>query len=124
MSTRYFLALDGVNGDSLNSTYKGWFEVSGFDIDLTGAGGGAGTAFSPLTLTLDSNTGLAPLLALAATGEHLNGATLVGVTDGAEQAKVYQLDLADVLVTNVEHHAELGHRRRSDPRPRLQQDRA
>ena len=106
MSTRYFLALDGVNGDSLNSTYKGWFEVSGFDIDLTGVGGGAGTAFSPLTLTLDSNTGLAPLLALAASGDHLNGATLVGVTDAAGQAKVYQLDLADVLVTNVEHHAD------------------
>ena len=50
---------------------------------------------------------MAPLLALAATGEHLNGATLVGVTDGAGQAKVYQLDLADVLVTNVEHHADL-----------------
>ena len=48
MSTRYFLALNGVKGDSLNSTYKGWFEVSSFDIDLTAAGGGAGTAFSPL----------------------------------------------------------------------------
>jgi type VI protein secretion system component Hcp len=106
MSTRYFFALNGVKGDSLNSTYKGWFEVNNFDIDLTGAGGGAGTAFSPLTLTLGSNTGLAPLLELAATGNHLNGATLVGVTEGAGQAKVYQLDLADVLVTNVEHHAD------------------
>ena len=106
MSTRYFLALDGVNGDSLDSTHAGWFEVGNFDIDLTGAGGGAGTAFSPLTLTLDSNTGLAPLLALAASGRQLNGATLVGVTDGAGQVKVYQLDLADVLVTNVEHHAD------------------
>ena len=97
MSTRYFLALDGVKGNSLNSTYKGWFALSNFDIDLAA---GAGTAaFSPLTLTLDSNTGLAPLLALAASGDHLNGATLVGVTDGVGQAKVYQLDLADVLVT-------------------------
>ena len=99
MSTSYFLALDGVQGDSLNSTYKGWFEVSNFDIDLTAAAASAGTAaFSPLTLTFDSNSGLAPLLALAATGEHLNGATLVGVTDGVGQPKVYQLDLADVLV--------------------------
>ena len=72
MSTRYFLALDGVNGDSLNSTYKGWFEVSGFDIDLAGAGASM-AAFSPLTLTLNSSTGLAPLLALAASGDHLNG---------------------------------------------------
>ena len=31
---KYFLALDGMKGDSLNSTHKGWFEVSDFDIDL------------------------------------------------------------------------------------------
>ena len=114
MSTRYFLALNGVKGDSLNSTYKGWFEVSGFDFDLANsanigsASGGAGAGkltFSPLTLTLDSNTGLAPLLAMAATGATLNGATLVGVNDAGQQ--VYHLDLADVLVTNVEHHAEV-----------------
>src|SRR6476469_2083520 len=105
MSTRYFLALDGVKGDSLNSTYKGWFEVSGFDIDLAGTGASM-AAFSPLPLTLNSSTGLAPLLALAASGDHLNGATLVGVTDGATQTKVYQLDLADVLVVNVAQHAE------------------
>ena len=63
--------------------------------------------FSPLTLRLNSNTGLAPLLALAATGQHLNGATLVGVTAGL-QDKVYQLDLADVLVTKVEDNAAAG----------------
>src|SRR5262245_43410472 len=104
MSTRYFLALDGVKGDSLNSTYNGWFEVSGFELDLANAGT---AALSPLTRTLDSNSGLAPLLALAASGNHLDGATLVGVTDGAAQAKVYQLDLGDVVVTNVEHHADV-----------------
>src|SRR5262245_58013818 len=113
MSTRYFLALNGVKGDSLNSTYKGWFEVSGFDFDLanpanigsaTGGAGAGKLTFSPLTLTLDSNSGLAPLLAMAATGETLNGATLVGVNDAGQQ--VYHLDLANVSVTNVEHHAE------------------
>ena len=118
MSTVYFLALDGVKGDSLDSKYAGWFEVSGFDIDLenlgssaTSAGGGTGTGkavFSPLTLTLDSNTGLAPLLTMAASGQHLKGATLVGVTAGAEHDKVYQLDLADLLVTKVEDDAGAG----------------
>src|SRR5258708_13663406 len=98
MSTRYFLALNGVKGDSLNSTYKGWFEVFGFDFDLANstnigsATGGAGAdklTFSPLTLTLDSNTGLAPLLAMAATGATLNGATRVRVTNAGHQT--YQL---------------------------------
>ena len=115
---QYFLALDGVKGDWLDSKYAGWFEVSGFDIDLenlgssaTSAGGGTGTGkavFSPLTLTLDSNTGLAPLLTMAASGQHLKGATLVGVTAGAEHDKVYQLDLADLLVTKVEDDAGAG----------------
>ena len=82
-----------MKGDLLNSTYQGWFEISDFDIDLDnafvgvpgGPGGGPGNPdFSPLTLTLNSNTGLAPLLERAATGQHLNGATLVGVTAGAQ----------------------------------------
>jgi type VI protein secretion system component Hcp/Ca2+-binding RTX toxin-like protein len=113
MSTRYFLALNGVKGDSLNSTYKGWCEVAGFDFDLansanigsaTGGAGAGKVTFSPLTLTLGSNSGLAPLLAMAATGETLNGATLVGVNDAGQQ--VYHLDLANVSVTNVQHHAD------------------
>ena len=110
---KYFLALDGVKGDSLDANHKGWFEISGFDFDLGNtssigsATGGAGTGkliFSPLTLTLDSNTGLAPLLTMAATGATLNGATLVGVNAAGQQ--VYQLDLANVSITNVEHHAD------------------
>src|SRR5262245_52627997 len=96
MSTRYFLALNGVKGDSLNPNYKGWFEVSGFDFDLansanigsaTGGAGAGKLTFSPLTLTLDSNTGLAPLLAMAATGATLNGATLVSVNDAGQQVR-------------------------------------
>ncbi len=110
---KYFLALDGVKGDSLDASHKGWFEISGFDFGLgntssigsaTGGAGAGKVTFSPLTLTLDSNTGLAPLLALAATGATLNGATLVGVNDAGQQ--VYHLDLANVSVTNVEHHAD------------------
>ena len=31
---KYFLALDGVKGDSLDANHKGWFEVSDFDFDL------------------------------------------------------------------------------------------
>ena len=123
---KYFLALDGLAGDSFDDEHVGWFEVSGFDIDLgnlgsasTGSGSGTGKAvFSPLTLTLDNNTGLASFLALAATGKHLDGATLIGVTDGAKaQDKVYQLDLGDVLVTKV-----VEDRPGPDAQPRLQED--
>jgi VCBS repeat-containing protein len=112
---KYFLAIDGLKGDSLDANHKGWFDISGFDLDLanpatigSAAGGVAAgrPAFSPLTLTLNSNTALAPLLELAATGAHLNGATLVGVTAAGEQA--YRLDLADVRATKVEDDAGAG----------------
>ena len=43
---KYFLALDGVKGDSLDSNHKGWFEIIDFDIELdnlfAGAPGGPG----------------------------------------------------------------------------------
>ena len=111
----YFLALDGVRGDldpsfkgpGQNGLGQGWFEVNSFDFDLQGVGlpgpGGIVTkaAFSPLTLTLDSNTALAPLLAMAATGElnppnvdpRIEAATLIGVA-GDGQTVLYRLDLA------------------------------
>ena len=79
--SKYFLALDNVRGD-LEPAFKGpgaltgrsWFEVNSFDIDMEGrglpeAGSTQKVAFSPLTLTLDSNTALAPLLTMAATGD-------------------------------------------------------
>jgi uncharacterized repeat protein (TIGR01451 family) len=110
---KYFLAINGVKGDSLDANHKGWFEVSNFDIDLDNPFVGipgvvqpGKAAFSPLTLTLDGNTALAPLLTMAATGDPLQGATLVGVTEGAEQDNVYRLDLADVRVTKVNDDAE------------------
>ena len=126
MTIRYFLALSGVEGDLVITKQAGWFEVDGFGFDIenlsslaAGDGGGTGKAvFSPLTLSLDSDTGLAQLLALAATGQHLQGATLVGMTAGATQDKVYQLDLADA------GHGDVGSSGRPEPYARLQQDRA
>ena len=62
---KYFLAISGVKGDSLDANHKGWFEISGFDFGLgntssigsaTGGAGAGKVTFSPLTLTLDSNT--------------------------------------------------------------------
>ena len=67
MSTRYFLALNGVKGRLAQFDLQGWFEVSGFDIDLVDGGT---AAFSPLTLTLGSTR---PGVAAGAGGhgEHL-----------------------------------------------------
>ena len=97
----------GANGTDLGR----WFEVNSFDIDLQGIGLFEPgivkkAAFSPLTLTLDSNTALAPLLTMAATNDltAIKAATLIGVkSDG--QTVSYRLDLGTLLVTNVEDMA-------------------
>ena len=54
------MLIDGLNGGSTDPSHEGWFEISGFDFDLTNpanigsASGGAGTGkpnFSPLNVT-------------------------------------------------------------------------
>jgi type VI protein secretion system component Hcp len=117
MAVTYYLALAGIDGDSTDKLHSGWFEVSSFDLGLFnpssfGGGGGGEVAgepvFSPLTLLLESATGLAPLLDLAAAGKSLKGATLVGVSAGETPQKVYQLDLGDVRVTRVADNSAPG----------------
>ena len=33
----YFMLIDGVNGGSTDKQHKGWFEITGFDLDLANA---------------------------------------------------------------------------------------
>ena len=32
--TTYFMLVDGLNGGSTDTQHKGWFEITGFDVDL------------------------------------------------------------------------------------------
>ena len=122
---QYFLALDGVGGEclplsrdpALSASRGHWFEVNSFDFDMEGVGLHEPgivkkAAFSPLTLTLDSNTALAPLLTMAATDDPtantaIKAATLVGVRADGETI-TYRLDLGTLLVTKVEDVADAG----------------
>ena len=43
----YFMLIDGLNGGSTDTQHKGWFEITGFDLDLarhTVLAGGTGEA--------------------------------------------------------------------------------
>ena len=96
---RYFLRLDGVDGDwRVGDRY---FEVNSLDFDIEGAGhAGKKSTWSPLTLTLDSNAALAPLLTKAATGQFFKDATLIGVrADGEPMISSWTWPL---FVTKVE----------------------
>jgi VCBS repeat-containing protein len=107
-ATKFFLLIDGLKGDSQDAHHAGWFEIAGFDLDVSnladasGGGGGAGKAtFSPLSIAMAADGALSALLADAASGKHITSIRLEGVTEGKTQEAVYDLTLADVLVQRV-----------------------
>ena len=99
----YFMLIDGVNGGSTDQQHKGWFEITGFDLDLERmrlpAAGEAN--FSPLIVTPENEAGLAGVMDLAATGGLVKGVRIEGFTGGTTPAKVYDLTLAEVTATKV-----------------------
>ena len=74
---KFYLLIDGVDGGSTAEGHEGWFEIDGFNFDVTnsgangsGGGGGAGkVTFSPLTVALALPTSLTDLLAETASGD-------------------------------------------------------
>ena len=107
MIVRYFLLIDGLDGDSTDANHVGWFDLNSFDLDLsraisaaTGAGTGVAT-FSPLVVNLNLDPALSGALADIAKGSQIKSIRIEGVTGSSETA-VYDLTLADVAVTQLQ----------------------
>jgi type VI secretion system secreted protein Hcp len=106
---KYFLLIDGVDGGSRDHDHIGWFEIDSFNFDEinfgsagTGSGGGAGKVlFSPLTVGLALPSSLTDIFADTATGDHLKGVRIEGVTSGDHSKAFYDLTLTNVTITNV-----------------------
>ena len=99
-ATKFFLLIDGLKGDLQAKDHAGWFEIAGFNLDVSdltdasGGGGGSGTGkatFSPLSIAMAADGVLATLLADAATGKHIKSIRIEGVTEGEHGGTVYEL---------------------------------
>jgi VCBS repeat-containing protein len=106
MTISYYLAIDGIVGDSLSDAAKGAFTVVDYSFDasavvnaMTGAGNTAATppTFSPLTVDLSPSPGLTTLLTDLASGADIPSIELKGVTSDGQT--VYDLKLGEVTVT-------------------------
>ena len=111
-ASKYYLLIDGVKGTSTDEDHQGWFEIAGFDLDVSNltdtSGSGTGKAvFSPLSIAMGADSALAALLKDVALGTHIPSIRLEGVRAGADPAAVYDLTLTDVLVQQV-HDSEGG----------------
>jgi hypothetical protein len=93
----YFLAIDGLDGDSRDVAHVGWFDVSSYDVGALVAAIRGRATFSPLDVTFAS-TGLTDILAALANGNLINSVRLEGVTNTGQA--VYDLTLGNVSANN------------------------
>ena len=98
------MLIDGLNGGSLDKQHKGWFEISGVDLDMEKLAAGD---FASLNVTMPGGVELADVMKMAATGGDLTGHGVIrgvhieGFTAGMNPVKVYDLTLANVAVSDV-----------------------
>ena len=107
MASNYFLKIDGIPGESLDSKHKDEIEVLSWSWGETQAipaspGGGAGTgkvAMTDLHVSTNLSKASPQLLLACAAGTHIKGAVLTGRKGGKAQAEFLTFSLSDVLVS-------------------------
>ena len=107
------LDLEGVEGESKDSTYSGKIEIETYSWGLSNsaaghAGGGAGVgraAFSDLNLTAYTSKASTTLFINCAIGKHANKATLyVRKVGGDDKPKMYmKYTLTEPYITSFQH---------------------
>ncbi len=107
MSTTWYLAVEGVTGDSLTEGHEGELEVGSWNWGLTNERSPNSLAASgrpvlaDLVVSVPSSSGTLQLLQFCATGRQAESAVLSGVRDGAGFAFLkYELQRASVASVN------------------------
>jgi type VI secretion system secreted protein Hcp len=104
----YFLKLDGITGESVDSKHKGEIELLSFSFGETrtgglGAGGGGGSGkveMSDFSFTARTSKA-SPLLFLScAQGKHIKSAVLTVRKAGQAQQEYIKLKFTDVLISS------------------------
>ena len=106
MSADYFLKIEGVDGESLDSKHKGSIEVESFSWGaaqkVASAGGGAGAgkvSVHDMHFTAKVNKASPVLFLACCTGEHYKKALLTCRKAGGEQVEYLKVLLTDIMVS-------------------------
>ncbi len=109
MATDYFLKIDGISGESLDSKHKGEIELQSFSWGDTletapsPAGGGAGKAHIKDFQFMTKMSKASPLLFLASvSGQHIKSAVVTGRKPGAMMLEYLTIKFTDVLISSYE----------------------
>jgi type VI secretion system secreted protein Hcp len=110
MAIDYFLRIDGIPGESLDSKHKDEIDVQAWSWGEAnpapggpGAGSGAGKVQVQDFNFVASTSKASPNLLLAcASGKHFKGAVLTARKAGKEQAEFLTFSLSDILVSSYQ----------------------
>jgi type VI secretion system secreted protein Hcp len=111
MAIDYFLKIDGVSGESLDSKHKGEIEVESWSWGESnpaqpGGGGGAGAAgkvqIQDLAFTTRFSKASPQLILACASGKHFKDAVLTARKAGKGQQEFLTFSLSDVLVSTYQ----------------------
>jgi len=106
----YFLKLDGIEGESPDSTHKAEIQLESWSWGATqtgtmsyGGGGGAGKVqFQDFHFSMKTNKAAPKLMLACANGEHIKKATLTCRKAGKDQQEYMKVDFSDLLVTSYQ----------------------
>lgn len=100
----YYMRVDGVGGDSVSASHKGWFEINSFDMALLRDAASGHLQSDGVNVDLDVGTALPLLLGMAANGQTIAAVEIEGVTTSlaGKEALVYELRLNDVLLQHIQ----------------------
>ena len=109
MAERWFLAVEGVTGDSTAAAHENELDVDGWswgllanERSLTGAGAAVGRpVLEDLVVSLTSDPGALQLIRVCAAGRPVDSATLTGVRGGDEASTFLRYLLKRVSVASV-----------------------
>ena len=109
MAQDIFLKINGIDGESQDSSHKNEIELLAWDWTIeqqstmhAGSGGGAGKAtVSDLSFEHDIDRASPNLMKYCLTGKHINEAVLVVRKAGGNPLEYLKLTMTDVIVTKV-----------------------
>jgi type VI secretion system secreted protein Hcp len=104
----FFLKIDSIDGESLDSKHKGEIELDSFSFGATqsgtlAVGGGAGAGkvqFQDLHFVTKTSKASPKLLQACANGKHIIKATLIARKAGEQPHEYLKITLSDVLISS------------------------
>jgi type VI secretion system secreted protein Hcp len=116
MAVDYFLKIDGIKGESHDSTHKdeidlvswSWGETQEGSHAFGGGGGSGKVSMQDFHFVMNANLASPKLLLACANGEHIKEATLVCRKAGKEQQEYLKIKMNDLLVSSFQTGGSAG----------------